>query len=209
MPLSLGSWLAGRRLTPHTLGTGQVPVRGPCTRGDGARGLRSLLCRSCRPPGSFPPVGGGGAEGELPVTQELSTSHTRFMRARAHTHTHTPSRQGAPHSPDREGGLFHSSQKGLGPNPVLNRAEAQSGSLARRQTRVFKTVGKMHAAHLPSELVSNTQFKCGHVVEQLPPPSVPRTLLSSQVDGHAVPVTHTHPAPGPSIYFLSLWIRLL
>lgn len=175
MPLSLGSWLAGGRLTPHTLGTGQVPVRGPCTRGDGAHGLRSLLCHSCRPPGSFPPVGGGGAEGELPVTQELSTFRTRFV----HAHTHTHSRQGAPHSPDREGGLFHSRQKGLGPDPVLNRAEAQSRSLARRQTRVFKTVGKMHAAHLPSELVSNTQFKCGHVVEQLPPPSVPRTLIFS------------------------------
>ena len=97
MPLSLGSWLAWRKLTPHTLGTGQVPVRGPCTRGDGARGLRSLLCRSCRPPGSFPPVEGGGAEGELPVTQELSTSHTRFMRARAHarahTHTHPAARE--------------------------------------------------------------------------------------------------------------------
>ena len=206
MPLSLGSWLAGGRLTPHTLGTGQVPVRGPCTRGDGAHGLRSLLCHSCRPPGSFPPVGGGGAEGELPVTQELSTFRTRFVHAHTHTHTHTAARE-----------LL----------TVLTGREAFStpGRRAWAQTR-FSIEQRLRAGPWPEgRLVSlKLWVRCTQHIYPLTwfqihsssavtllsncPHRLSPGLLSSQVDGHAVPVTHTHPAPGPSI-FLSLWIRLL
>lgn len=95
-PVSAGGWPAGRRVAPapcsagtlHTLGKGQVPVRGQPARGDRARGLRSLLYNSGRSPGSFPSVGGralrvGPSDPRVPDPELFHFSQK--MCARTHT----------------------------------------------------------------------------------------------------------------------------
>lgn len=98
MPLgtvSAGGWPAGRREAPapcsagtlHTLGKRQVPVRGQPARGDGARGLRSLLCNSGRSPASFPSVGGRGlrvgpSDPRVPDPELFHFSQKMCVRAR-------------------------------------------------------------------------------------------------------------------------------
>ena len=144
-------------------------------------------------PWVLPTRGWVGAEGKLPVTQELSTSCTRFVHTHTHTHTHPTARELFTVLTGREA-FSTPARRAWAQSWFSIEQRLRAGPLKSLKVLVKYTQHKIYPLSW-FEYAVQVQSRCTTA------PSVPRTLSSSQVDRHAIPITHTHPAPGPAPTF--------
>ena len=148
--VSAGGWPAGRRValapcsagTLHTLGKGQVPMRGQPARGDGVRGLRSLLCNSGRSSGSFPSVGGRGLRVGPSDPRVPDPELFRFSQkicVCAHTHTPTLGSFDLPTVLTGREGFPTLSRRDWAQSWPSIEQRLRAGPLTQSHTQVFKT----------------------------------------------------------------------